>query len=88
MGGVVLHEGKIAEMRTGEGKTLTATLPVALNALTGRGVHVITVNDYLAKRDTQWMGRVYDRLGFSVGCIQHESAFLFDPDYGSRGRAL
>jgi preprotein translocase subunit SecA len=79
MGGIVLHEGKIAEMRTGEGKTLTATLPVALNAVTRRGVHVVTVNDYLAKRDTQWMGKIYDALGFSVGCIQHENAFLYDP---------
>ncbi|MCA9861118.1 MAG: preprotein translocase subunit SecA, partial [Thermomicrobiales bacterium] len=70
MGGIVLHEGKIAEMRTGEGKTLTATSAVALNALTLEGVHLITVNDYLARRDTQWMGRVYDRLGLSIGCIQ------------------
>ena len=78
MGGAVLHAGKIAEMRTGEGKTLTATLAVALNALNGRGVHVVTVNDYLAKRDTQWMGQVYDALGLSVGCIQHDAAFLYD----------
>src|SRR5918911_751776 len=63
IGGMVLHDGQIAEMRTGEGKTLTATLAVALNALSGRGVHVVTVNDYLAKRDTQWMGQVYDALG-------------------------
>ena len=83
MGGIVLHQGKIAEMRTGEGKTLTATLPVALNALTGRGVHVITVNDYLARRDTQWMGQVYHALGLSIGCIQHDEAFLFDPDWES-----
>ncbi|MCA9861446.1 MAG: preprotein translocase subunit SecA, partial [Thermomicrobiales bacterium] len=81
MGGIVLHQGRIAEMRTGEGKTLTATLPVALNALTGGGVHVVTVNDYLAKRDTQWMGQVYDALGLSVACIQHESAFLYDRDW-------
>ena len=81
LGGAVLHSGRIAEMRTGEGKTLTATLPVALNALTGRGVHVVTVNDYLAKRDTQWMGQVYDALGLSVACIQHESAFLYDRDW-------
>ncbi|MFT4038227.1 MAG: preprotein translocase subunit SecA, partial [Thermomicrobiales bacterium] len=81
LGGAVLHSGKIAEMRTGEGKTLTATLPVALNALGGRGVHVVTVNDYLAKRDTQWMGQVYDALGLSVACIQHESAFLYDRDW-------
>jgi preprotein translocase subunit SecA len=78
LGGAVLHSGRIAEMRTGEGKTLTATLAVALNALSGRGVHVVTVNDYLAKRDTQWMGQVYDALGLSVACIQHESAFMYD----------
>jgi preprotein translocase subunit SecA len=79
IGGMVLHEGKIAEMATGEGKTLVATLPAYLNALSGRGVHVITVNDYLAKRDTQWMGPVYHALGLSVGVLQHESSFLFDP---------
>jgi preprotein translocase subunit SecA len=78
MGGAVLHAGKIAEMLTGEGKTLAATLAAALNALNGRGAHVVTVNDYLAKRDTQWMGQVYDALGLSVGCIQHETAFLYD----------
>ncbi|MBI5756359.1 MAG: preprotein translocase subunit SecA [Nitrospirae bacterium] len=72
LGGVVLHEGKIAEMKTGEGKTLVATLPVYLNALTGRGVHVITVNDYLAKRDSQWMGEIYKFLGLTVGLIQHD----------------
>ena len=83
MGGIVLHQGKIAEMNTGEGKTLTATTAVALNAITGRGVHVITVNDYLAKRDTQWMGHVYNALGLSVGCIQHDEAFIFDPDWES-----
>ena len=79
IGGMVLHEGKIAEMATGEGKTLVATLPAYLNALSGRGVHVITVNDYLAKRDTQWMGPVYHALGLSVGVLQHESSYLFDP---------
>ena len=79
LGGMVLHSGKIAEMKTGEGKTLVATLPVYLNALTGRGVHVITVNDYLAKRDTQWMGPIYHMLGMTVGCLQHETAYLFDP---------
>ncbi len=79
IGGMVLHEGKIAEMATGEGKTLVATLPAYLNALSGRGAHVITVNDYLAKRDTQWMGPVYHALGFSVGVLQHEASFLFDP---------
>ncbi len=71
MGGIVLHEGKIAEMKTGEGKTLVATLPVYLNALAGRGVHVVTVNDYLARRDSEWMGRVYRFLGLTVGVIQH-----------------
>jgi preprotein translocase subunit SecA len=81
MGGIVLHQGKIAEMRTGEGKTLTATLAVALNALEGRGVHVITVNDYLVKRDTQWMGQIYHLLGLTVGCIQHDQAFIYDPTY-------
>ena len=71
MGGMVLHDGKIAEMKTGEGKTLVATLPVYLNALAGNGVHVVTVNDYLAKRDSEWMGQVYKFLGLSVGCIVH-----------------
>src|SRR5574337_1654893 len=70
IGGMVLHEGKIAEMKTGEGKTLVATLPVYLNALGGKGVHVVTVNDYLAKRDTQWMGPIYHGLGLSVAVIQ------------------
>ena len=79
IGGMVLHEGKIAEMATGEGKTLVATLPVYLNALSGGGVHVITVNDYLAKRDTQWMGPIYHALGLSVGVLQHETSYLFDP---------
>jgi len=72
IGGMVLHQGKIAEMKTGEGKTLVATLPVYLNALTGKGVHVVTVNDYLAKRDAEWMGRIYKFLGLTVGCIVHE----------------
>ncbi|MDQ4045566.1 MAG: preprotein translocase subunit SecA, partial [Chloroflexota bacterium] len=88
MGGAVLHEGKIAEMRTGEGKTLTATLAVALNALTGDGVHLVTVNDYLAKRDTQWMGQVYHALGLSVACIQHNAAFMFDPDHEAEDERL
>ena len=81
MGGMVLHEGKIAEMATGEGKTLVATLPAVLNALTGRGVHIVTVNDYLARRDAQWMGPIYHALGLSVGVIQHEASFLYDPAY-------
>src|SRR4030081_1719662 len=71
IGGMILHEGKIAEMKTGEGKTLVATLPVYLNALTGRGVHVVTVNDYLAKRDSEWMGQIYNFLGLKVGVIVH-----------------
>ncbi|MBI2218606.1 MAG: preprotein translocase subunit SecA [Candidatus Rokubacteria bacterium] len=81
MGGMVLHRGAIAEMATGEGKTLVATLPVYLNALTGRGAHLVTVNDYLAKRDAQWMGPLYHFLGLSVGVIQHEASFLYDPTY-------
>jgi len=72
IGGIVLHQGKIAEMATGEGKTLVATLPVYLNALTGKGVHLVTVNDYLAKRDSEWMGKIYEFLGLTVGCIQNE----------------
>ena len=71
IGGMVLHEGKISEMKTGEGKTLVATLPVYLNALAGRGVHVVTVNDYLAKRDAEWMGQIYKFLGLTVGVIVH-----------------
>src|SRR5258706_6429006 len=70
--GMMLHRGIIAEMKTGEGKTLVATLPAYLNAITGRGVHVVTVNDYLAKRDTEWMGKIYRFLGLTVGCIQHD----------------
>ncbi len=90
IGGMVLHEGKIAEMKTGEGKTLVATLPVYLNALGGRGVHVVTVNDYLAKRDSEWMGKLYKFLGLSVGVIVHElddeerrEAYAADVTYGT-----
>jgi preprotein translocase subunit SecA len=90
MGGIVLHSGKIAEMRTGEGKTLVATLPVYLNALEGKGVHVITVNDYLAKRDAEWMGQIYRALGLSVGTIVHglydnerRQAYACDVTYGT-----
>ena len=83
IGGMVLHEGKIAEMATGEGKTLVATLPAYLNALTGKGVHIVTVNDYLAKRDAQWMGPLYHALGLSVGVIQHEASFNYDPAYST-----
>ena len=81
MGGIILHQGKIAEMRTGEGKTLVATLPCYLNAIAGKGVHVVTVNDYLAKRDARWMGKIYSFLGLSVGSIQHEAAFVYDPSF-------
>ena len=71
IGGMILHEGRIAEMKTGEGKTLVATLPVYLNALAGKGVHVVTVNDYLAKRDAEWMGQIYSFLGLTIGVIVH-----------------
>lgn len=81
IGGIVLHQGKIAEMKTGEGKTLAATLPAYLNALEGRGVHIVTVNDYLARRDTVWMGQIYHFLGLKVGCLNHEKSFLYDPSY-------
>ncbi len=90
IGGIVLHQGKIAEMKTGEGKTLVAVMPVYLNALTGRGVHVVTVNDYLAKRDSEWMGAVYKFLGLTVGCIVHglddrerKAAYDCDVTYGT-----
>ncbi len=79
IGGMVLHERGIAEMKTGEGKTLVATLPAYLNALTGKGVHVVTVNDYLARRDAVWMGQVYAALGMSVGIINHEASYRYDP---------
>ncbi|MGC9194896.1 MAG: preprotein translocase subunit SecA [Syntrophobacteraceae bacterium] len=90
MGGIVLHQGKIAEMKTGEGKTLVATLPVYLNALSGKGVHLVTVNDYLAKRDSEWMGKLYRFLGLTVGCIVHglddserQQAYSADITYGT-----
>ncbi len=83
MGGIVLHQGKIAEMRTGEGKTLVATLPLYLNSLTGRGCHLITVNDYLAKRDPYWMAPIFNALGVSIASIQHETAYLYDASYES-----
>jgi preprotein translocase subunit SecA len=79
IGGIVLHQGRIAELKTGEGKTLTATLALYLNALEGRGAHLVTVNDYLAKRDAQWYGPVFDALGLSLGVLQHEEAFLYSP---------
>ena len=90
VGGMILHEGSIAEMKTGEGKTLVATLPVYLNALSGRGVHVVTVNDYLAKRDSEWMGQIYKFLGLTVGVIVHgiddeqrKAAYDCDVTYGT-----
>ncbi len=79
--GVAMHQGKIAQMLTGEGKTLAATLPAFLNCLTGKGVHIVTVNDYLAQRDAVWMGQIYDALGAKVACLVHEAAFLYDPKY-------
>ena len=81
LGGIALHQGRIAEMKTGEGKTLAATLPAYLNALEEKGVHIVTVNDYLAKRDVVWMGQIYHLLGLSVGCIVHDAAFVYDPTY-------
>ena len=90
IGGIVLHQGRIAEMKTGEGKTLVATLPAYLNALTGNGVHIVTVNDYLAKRDSEWMGKVHRFLGLSVGLIVHDltsderrAAYAADITYGT-----
>ncbi len=86
LGGIALHNGKIAEMKTGEGKTLVSTLPAYLNSLTGKGVHIVTVNDYLAKRDSEWMGKVFNFLGVSTGCItndlediQRKKNYKFDP---------
>jgi preprotein translocase subunit SecA len=81
IGGLVLHRGQIAEMKTGEGKTLTSTLALYTNALRGQGCHLVTVNDYLARRDSVWMGQIYNFLGLSVGCIQHEGGFVYDPAY-------
>ena len=90
IGGIVLHQGRIAEMKTGEGKTLVATLPTYLNALAGKGVHVVTVNDYLAKRDSEWMGKVYRYLGLSVGLVvnglkadERKAAYAADITYGT-----
>ncbi|MFA5360538.1 MAG: preprotein translocase subunit SecA [Candidatus Paceibacterota bacterium] len=81
LGGIALHEGKIIEMKTGEGKTLVATLPAVLNALSGKGAHIVTVNDYLAKRDTVWMGQIYDYLGLTTGCLSQEGSYLYDSQY-------
>ena len=90
IGGIVLHQGRIAEMKTGEGKTLVATLSAYLNALEGKGVHVVTVNDYLARRDREWMGQIYEYLGLSVGCVVHGvegeervQAYASDITYGT-----
>ncbi|MEW6224855.1 MAG: preprotein translocase subunit SecA [Chloroflexota bacterium] len=88
MGGIVLHQGKIAEMRTGEGKTLVPTLALLLNGLAGRGAHLVTVNDYLARRDAQWMGPVYHFLGLSVGVITHDTSYLFEPGYPTSDERL
>src|ERR1700753_1997207 len=88
VGGYVLHQGHIAEMRTGEGKTLVATLPAYLNALTGKGVHIVTVNDYLSRRDAAWMGQIYDALGVSTAVINHESSFVYDSEHVSHPESL
>ncbi|BFU95333.1 MAG: preprotein translocase subunit, ATPase [Nitrospira sp.] len=88
IGGMILHRGRISEMKTGEGKTLVATLPIYLNALEGKGVHLVTVNDYLAKRDAQWMGQLYHALGLSTGVIQHDASFIFDPTYDASDKRL
>ena len=88
IGGMILHRGRIAEMKTGEGKTLVATLALYLNALEGKGVHLVTVNDYLAKRDAQWMGPLYHSLGLSVGVIQHDASFFFDPAFDAADKRL
>jgi len=81
IGGITLHEGKIAEMMTGEGKTLVATLPAYLNALPGKGVHIVTVNDYLSLRDATWMGQIYSFLGLSVGVLNHNASYIYDPNH-------
>ncbi|MDI6784423.1 MAG: preprotein translocase subunit SecA, partial [bacterium] len=88
MGGIVLHQGKIAEMATGEGKTLAATLPIYLNALEGKGCHLVTVNDYLARRDAEWMGPIYHFLGLKIGVINHDRSFLFTPNPNGRTTSL
>ena len=88
MGGMVLHQGKIAEMKTGEGKTFVPTLAAVLNSLTGRGVHVVTPNDYLARRDPQWMGPVFHFLGVSLGMITHDTSYVFEPDFPTSDERL
>lgn len=82
LGGIVLHQGKISEMKTGEGKTLVATLPIYLNALSGKGTHIVTVNDYLSRRDAVWMGPVYHLLGLKTACLNHQASYLYDPEFG------
>ena len=86
LGGAVLNSGKIAEMKTGEGKTLVATLPAYLNALSGNGVHIVTVNDYLSRRDAVWMGQIFSSLGLSVGCINHNASYLYDPAHSEKDK--
>ncbi|HEX8751659.1 MAG TPA: preprotein translocase subunit SecA, partial [Nitrospira sp.] len=88
IGGMILHKGRISEMKTGEGKTLVATLSIYLNALEGKGAHLVTVNDYLAKRDAQWMGQLYHALGLSTGVIQHDASFIYDPTYDASDKRL
>ena len=88
IGGMILNRGRIAEMKTGEGKTLVATLPVYLNALEGKGAHLVTVNDYLAKRDAQWMAQLYHALGLSTGIIQHDASFIYDPTFDASDKRL
>src|SRR3954447_4990569 len=88
IGGTVLHQGKISEMKTGEGKTLVAPLALALNGLAGRGAHLVTVNDYLARRDAQWMGPVFHGLGLSLGIITHETSYLYEPGYPTTDERL
>ena len=83
MGGIALHNGSIAEMKTGEGKTHTATLPAYLNALTGKGVHIVTVNDYLSRRDATWMGQIFYALGISTACLNHEASYMYDPSHAT-----
>ena len=84
LGGIMLHSGKITEMKTGEGKSLVSTLPTYLNALAGFGVHVVTVNDYLSRRDSVWMGQIFNFLGLSVGLINHDASYLYDPTHAKK----
>src|SRR6185312_10919194 len=84
IGGMILHKGRISEMKTGEGKTLVATLPIYLNALEGKGAHLVTVNDYLAQRDAGWMGQIYDRLGMTVGVVIPDQSFIYDPTFENK----